>query len=329
MGKAARAVCIFMPLVLTAASLACIILISISGWSSKGILSEFYFFKANFTDLDVMAPNLPSDALTAALKNSAEKNKLARVYQVHLYNFCERNSPAPVVTYCSPEMGDYYFDPLKIWNLLPDNSSAMTKDDEIQLLGEKAQTALDAYRALAVLMFVFYQISFWATVATVLCGVLAFWRRFGSYLTWLLSVVRIRSLYCNIPVINNGNTDRFNFHPHRCGHEHSNFRRFRQRHERDPPPLQCSSGPGYRSICYRRPRRRVRLGWRGFLAAERLLLLRSKQSSSSFEQRRTLELEAKQLRPRQDGTRREDGWLLRRCLESLPARGQGPVGDGV
>lgn len=181
--------CIFIPWALTITSFACLVLIATSGWGSKGTLNDLYFFKANFTELDIMAPNLPSDDLTAALKYSAESNKLARVYEVHLYNFCERNSAERVVTYCSPKMGNYHFDPVKIWSLDSADTSTMKKEGEIKLLGEVAQKALDAYRGGALLMFISYQISFWATLATILAGMLAVYSRLGSFLTWLLSII--------------------------------------------------------------------------------------------------------------------------------------------
>jgi hypothetical protein len=287
MGKAARAVCIFTPWALTIASFACLVLITIPEWGSKGILSDLYLFKANFTELDIMAPNLPSDDLTAALKYSAESNKLARVYEVHLYNFCERNSADSIVTYCSPKMANYHFDPITIWSLdsantdtMPTNTgagqhSAMTKEDEIKLLGEVAQKALDAYRGGALLMFISYQISFWATLATILSGMLAVYSRFGSFLTWLLSIVRPRSLYCNTLVIDDRDIDLFGLYRRCCDDQHGNLLRFRRRHERDPPPLHCSSDPGHASTCARLAGRPVRLGRHIFLAVQRLLLFRS------------------------------------------------------
>lgn len=293
MGKAARAVCIFIPWALTITSFACLVLIATSGWGSKGTLNDLYFFKANFTELDITAPNLPSDDLTAALKYSAESNKLARVYEVHLYNFCERNSAERVVTYCSPKMGNYHFDPVKIWSLDSADTSTMKKEGETKLLGEVAQKALDAYRRGAFLMFISYQISFWATLATILAGMLAVYSRLGSFLTWLLSIVRPRSLCCNIIVIDDCDTDLFGLHPRRCGYQHSNVLRFRWRNEQAPQSLQCSSDRGQTNTCARLARRSVRLGWHIFLAVQRLLLLRSQQSTSSFEQGRTMVLKTK------------------------------------
>ncbi|KAH6639896.1 hypothetical protein C7974DRAFT_374063 [Boeremia exigua] len=83
----------------------CLVLMSISGWGFKGTLSDdLYFFKVKFTELDMMASDLPNDDLTAALKYSAESSKLARVYEVHLYNFCQRNHAERVVTYCPPRI---------------------------------------------------------------------------------------------------------------------------------------------------------------------------------------------------------------------------------
>jgi hypothetical protein len=298
MGKAVRAVCIFTPWILTIASFACLVLITIAGWGNKGILNDLYFFKANFTELDIKAPNLPNDDLTAALKYSAESNKLARVYEVHLYNFCERNHAERVVTYCSPKMGDYYFNPITIWSLDSAKTSTMTKEDEIKLLGKVAQKVLDAYRGGARLMFIAYQVSFWATAATILSGILAFCSRFGSVLTWFLSIVGPRLLELKVLLIDHRDTDCFSLHHRRCIYQHSHLHRVRRRHERDPPSLSCSSDGGQASTWARLARRPIRLGWHVFLADHRLLLLRSQQSPSSFEQRRTLVLESKSKWPR-------------------------------
>lgn len=228
MGKAARAACIFTPWVLTIASLACLVLITVPGWSSKGILSDLYLFKANFTELNVMAPNLPSKDLTAALQDSAVNNKLARVYEVHLYNFCERNKVDKVVTWCSPKMANYHFDPLPIWSLnTARKHDAMTKEDEIKLLGEKGQKALDAYHAAALPLFISYQVSYWATLVTILCGISAVFSRWGSFATWLLSIVRLTPLSGHILVINRRDVGRVTLHRRRCTHQHGNLLRFR------------------------------------------------------------------------------------------------------
>jgi hypothetical protein len=189
MGKAARAACIFTPWALTIASFVCLVLITISGGASKGTLSEFHFFKANFTELDVMASNLPSDDLTAALKQSAESNQLARVYEIHLWNFCERNTNEAVVTWCSPKMKDYFFDPVVTWGL-DSAQQNMMGDEEDKILGKAAQETLDAYRGAALWLFIAYEIALWASLATILCGVLAIFSRIGSFLTWLFSIVR-------------------------------------------------------------------------------------------------------------------------------------------
>ena len=189
MGKAARAACIFTPWVLTIASFVCIVLITISGWGSKGTVSGLHFFKANFTELDVTASNLPSDELTAALKQSAESNQLARVYEIHLWNFCERNTNERVVTWCSPKMKDYFFDPIMTWGL-DSAQQNMTGDEEGKILGKAAQETLDTYRGAGFWLFIAYEIALWASLTTILCGFLAIFSRIGSFLTWLFSIVR-------------------------------------------------------------------------------------------------------------------------------------------
>lgn len=151
-------------------------------------------------------------------------------------------------------------------NMGAGQQSAMTKQDEIKLLGDKAQQALDAYRGRALPMFIFYQISFWATLATILSGMLAVFSRFGSFMTWLLSFVRPRSLCCKILVIDNRDTDLFALHRRRCASQHSDLHRFRRRDERYPPPLPCSSDRGHASTWGRLARRSIRLGQHDFLA---------------------------------------------------------------
>lgn len=59
------------------------------------------------------------------------------------------------------------------------------------MLGRSGRDALDAYRDVSKWMFIAYEISFWTTLATILVGVLAIFSRIGSFLTWILAVVRI------------------------------------------------------------------------------------------------------------------------------------------
>jgi len=61
---------------------------------------------------------------------------------------------------------------------------------ENELLGKSGKEALDAYRHVAKWMFIAYEISFWTTLATLICSILAVFSRWGSFLTWILSIVR-------------------------------------------------------------------------------------------------------------------------------------------
>ena len=110
----------------------------------------------------------------------------------------------------------FVFDPVEVWGLNATGTSAAaaasatatsgnvvssavasaeahlknsTEALEDKLLGKTGREAMDAYRKVATWMFLAYEISFWTTLATIVCGILAIFSRWGSFLTWLFSVV--------------------------------------------------------------------------------------------------------------------------------------------
>lgn len=210
MGKAGRIFCIATPMALTIASFICLILIQLSGWSSPS-LSDYYFVQANFTNLNIAGASKTANSttLTAALQHAKDSGALAQVYQIHLWNYCTETTNGTAVK-CSDKTSGFVFDPVDVWQLnytatttgatatstasnaaqsainnLKANATAL----EHQVLGDAGSKALDAYRSVAHWMFIAYTISFWTTLATVLFGFLAIFSRWGSFLTWIASLV--------------------------------------------------------------------------------------------------------------------------------------------
>lgn len=209
MGKAGRIICIFTPWALTIASFVCLILIEISGWNAS-TSGSLYFFEANFTNLTVSSASSLENTttLTLALEEAKNNNELASVYQIHLWNYCSANSTSGKADYCSGRHSEYYFDPIEVWGLNATSTTAAaaaassaaagdnavesavstlknnTESLEDKVLGKSGREALDAYEHVAKWMFIAYEVSFWTTLATIVCGILAIFSRWGSFLTW-------------------------------------------------------------------------------------------------------------------------------------------------
>lgn len=209
MGKAGRIACIFTPWALTVASFVCLVLIELSGWPGTA-LGEYYFFQANFTNLSVRDASIfdNNTELELALKDAQDAHLLADVYQIHLWNYCSSNSSDGKPDYCSAKHAEFYFNIMDVWQLNSTSVSGTgtssgnnavasaiasaknnTEELENKLLGKSAKDALDAYRDVSKWMFIAYEISFWATLATIVCSIFAIFSRIGSFFTWLFSIV--------------------------------------------------------------------------------------------------------------------------------------------
>lgn len=210
MGKGGRVACILTPWLLTIASFVCITLIEVSGWN-KSVLPGYYFLKVNFTDLDLSGASglANSTSLTAALKEV--EGDLADIYEIHLWNYCNSSTSNDTISRCSGRTAGFTFDFLDVWGLnntqaASDSSSgysnnqlqtaendltSKTEQLEDNLLGSTARKALDAYRKIGKAMFYLYAVSFWATLATIVAGILAICSRWGSLITWILAFVSL------------------------------------------------------------------------------------------------------------------------------------------
>lgn len=215
MGKAGRIACIFTPMALTIASFVCMIFIEIGGWSSgSSTLNNLYFMKADFTNITTATAGDLSNSttLTAALELAKNNNELADIYEIHLWNYCQTNESDTTIDYCSSRSGSFWFDPIEVWHLNATNTTSLSTPTgstelpsavqseeaklennatalETSLLGKSAADGLKAYKDVSKWMFIAYEIAFWTTLATILCGILAIFSRWGSFLTWLFSIV--------------------------------------------------------------------------------------------------------------------------------------------
>ncbi|KAK0267036.1 hypothetical protein LTR91_004679 [Friedmanniomyces endolithicus] len=215
MGKAGRIACITIPWALALASLVCLILIEISGWSPSGSpAGNFYFLRADFSNFTTASASTLANTttLTAALENAKATNQLRVDYDVHLWNYCTSDRIDGTINTCTPKQAQFYFDPVAVWGLNSTNTTSSpavaapynpiggavnsgintvqsdAETYENELLGKSGKEALDAYRHVAKWMFIAYEISFWTTLATLICSVLAVFSRWGSFLTWIFSI---------------------------------------------------------------------------------------------------------------------------------------------
>lgn len=215
MGKAGRVACITIPWALTLASLVCLAMVEVSGWK-KSTETSLYFFEVDFSNLTVSSASSLDNTtdLTLALEAAQTADTLADVYQIHLWNYCSANSTNGTIDYCAKRQSNYYFDPITVWGLnsttttssttatstsdsavasAVESAEAAVEDDtkelEDDVLGKSGREALDAYKHVAKWMFIAYEVSFWTTLATIVCGILAIFSRWGSLFTWLFSLV--------------------------------------------------------------------------------------------------------------------------------------------
>lgn len=211
MGKAGRAACIFTPMALSIASLVCIILINLGGYSKHSdTLNDLYFFKADFTNF---SSSSSTSELATLIEAARESGEIADFYQVHLWNYCTGNetsaststNSSAKVSWCSTRERNFWFDPVEVWNIesvINSTASSLGVSDislsnlssnvtslEDQVLDKSARKALKTYHKVSTWMFTAYFAALWLLLGTVIFGVLAVFSRWFGFLTWLLSLV--------------------------------------------------------------------------------------------------------------------------------------------
>ncbi|KAL2850024.1 SUR7/PalI family-domain-containing protein [Aspergillus pseudodeflectus] len=198
MGKAGRFVCIFTPYVLTIAALICLIVVGL-GSTDNGTdsLRDLYFFRADLRDLngsssiqstvgdvlDNLNISVDDGDITAALDEVQKYFRIPDFYNIGLLGYCEGNVTSNnnyKVSNCSSPKAEFWFDPVKVWNL-----------ETLGLqnaLPDKVDDALNVYRNVSKWMFVAYVIAFAATALELLLGITAIFSRWGSCVTTLIAI---------------------------------------------------------------------------------------------------------------------------------------------
>ena len=188
-------------MVLTIASLVCLIIVAIGGTNKDSSVSNsLYFFRANTSDINVSPAiqdslNLPHNSLTDALFNQSTVNDAATkalgikdFYHVSLWNYCagsyKKNSTGgweEDVTYCSEKKAKFWFNPAEVWHL----NSSVTEEHFTKALKD----GLNAYKEVAKWMYVAYVVAIIATAAEIIVGISALFSRVGSLATTIVSTI--------------------------------------------------------------------------------------------------------------------------------------------
>lgn len=83
--------------------------------------------------------------------------------------------------FCSPRQASFWFNPVDVWDL---------KNTTLQnVLGDKMQNGLDAYRKVSKWMFAAFVIAACLTAAELVVGIFAIFSRWGSFVTTVVSSV--------------------------------------------------------------------------------------------------------------------------------------------
>jgi hypothetical protein len=118
------------------------------------------------------------------LTSSNSNQNLSDVYNVYLWNYCEgdkTNSTGDVkLTDCSGRQARFWFNPVQVWGL---NNSGVA-----DLIPNELEKGLNIYKAVANWMFVAYAVAFFASLASIIVGLLAICSRLGSCVTTFVSV---------------------------------------------------------------------------------------------------------------------------------------------
>ncbi|KAJ4374142.1 hypothetical protein N0V83_002883 [Neocucurbitaria cava] len=200
MGKVGRFACILTPMLLTLASLICIVIVMIGQSPWKGndapgteLGRDLYFFKADTSGFTSNPDNIVSDVandlnidneLLQALQGAASSNDLKDFYQVGLWSYCsgDKKDGKETITYCSSRKFNFWFDPLTVWDL---------KDTNLQqVLGDKMQKGLDAYKKVASWMTWAFVIALILTAVEFVIGFFAIFSRWGSLVTTIVSTAQ-------------------------------------------------------------------------------------------------------------------------------------------
>ncbi|QIW97170.1 hypothetical protein AMS68_002688 [Peltaster fructicola] len=191
MGKLGRFACIFVPYALTLMAMVLMIIVAVSGRATgSGLLTELFAWKIDFSQLSIPAnPN----AIGQALQRGSNAGKILKYYRVNVFNYCSSNSTADSVDYCSGRQTGFVFDFVDQWGLAPSYNgqtvSGSALDDEVKnIFGQAFLDTMNAYRSASKWVTIAFQVALWTAVGTAIAAILALFSRWGSFITWVLSI---------------------------------------------------------------------------------------------------------------------------------------------
>lgn len=116
-----------------------------------------------------------------------DSKELKDFYQVGLFSYCEGEKDAEsgkeTITYCSARKFQFYFDPLAIWQMNGTNIQ--------EVLGDKYDSGMNAYKKAAGWMNWAFVITITLTAVEFVVGFFAIFSRWGSLVTTVVSTVRL------------------------------------------------------------------------------------------------------------------------------------------
>ena len=121
-----------------------------------------------------------------ALRGKMDAKELKDFYQVGLFSYCEGEKDAEsgkeTITYCSARKFQFHFDPLAIWGMNGTNIQ--------EVLGDKYDSGMNAYKKAAGWMNWAFVITIVLTAVEFVIGFFAIFSRWGSLVTTVVSTVR-------------------------------------------------------------------------------------------------------------------------------------------
>ncbi|KAF3909316.1 hypothetical protein ABW20_dc0109546 [Dactylellina cionopaga] len=205
MGRGARAVCVSLPLLATAAAAILIVISTFVGQtnSGNGFLNGLYFLRLDTRYInapselaDVPGTNLDNLALDKlgvdlSIQNTANLVGVADFYQAGLFSYCsgtyDNATQAFVVQNCSSPSGSFVFNIIDIIN-------AEAKTGKNLTFPSKVNDFFGAVKALTRAQYVCFIVGIIATGAEFILGFFGFLSRWGSCVTTIAAIVAFLGL---------------------------------------------------------------------------------------------------------------------------------------
>ncbi|PGH03030.1 hypothetical protein AJ79_07462 [Helicocarpus griseus UAMH5409] len=192
MGKGGRIACIFTPYLLTVGALICLILVALGLYKSSGPMTNVYFVKADFKDLDPDSTGLANDLLpfTKGLQQADAQGIIHDFYLIGFWNHCygkyDTKSKKYQIEKCTDRKTRYWFNPVDEWGL---DEFDDDKADGKSIMPEALDKGVSAYKKVAGWMFIAFVVAFVTTALEMIVAIAAVFSRWGSLVVTIISAV--------------------------------------------------------------------------------------------------------------------------------------------